>query len=328
MMPNCASPISIWAESSNWADVTAPLLSILIPTYDHDVVQLCAELLADMSALPVGLVELIVLVDGNPGRTGQQAVIAEATHLRQPAAWALAASNIGRSMARNCLASLARGQYLQFLDADSLPDAPGFVGRSIAELQAITTYSQPVILCGGRTGKRLAPAPADARLFERHCQKREWISPAERNLDAASSFLSANFVVPSNVFRDVPFDEAFRGWGWEDTEWALRASQIARIHHVHNSVSHMEYHRDADWLRRIERAAENYALLYERHPEIVRHHRIFPLIQIVRGFSQSKWLKSALRQVTVAKTLPVDFRLFVFKLAQALEYSKYVSDKT
>ena len=95
---------------------------------------------------------------------------------------AVASRDLGRAEARNTLAHLARGAVLLFLDADSLPDAPGFVARA---LEAAQDPSE--VVCGGRTGQRCPPAPVDARLFERHSQKREWISAAERNRDPAAS---------------------------------------------------------------------------------------------------------------------------------------------
>ncbi len=271
-----ASTLRRFDATAAWDAARAPLLSILIPTFDHDVVPLCAELLAGVARLPVGEVEILVLIDGNPALAGQSALLDIAERLALPAALALAANNLGRSMARNALAHLARGRFLQFLDADSMPDSADFVSQTVNALRAVT---EDVVICGGRTGTRMARAPRDARLFERHSEKREWISAEARNQDPAACFLSANFVVSRRLFLAEPFDETFRGWGWEDTEWALRISAHASIRHIDNTVSHMEHHRDAVWLGRLGRAAENYALLFARHPDAVRKHRIFPLIR-------------------------------------------------
>ncbi|MCG7362804.1 glycosyltransferase [Roseomonas sp. ACRSG] len=293
-----------------------PRLSILVPTYDRDVVPLCRELLADMAALPdPGAVELLVLIDGNPALRGQEAVVAAAREAGLDAALAPSPRNLGRAEARNTLAHLARGAVLLFLDADSLPDAPGFVGRA---LEAAQDPSE--VVCGGRTGQRCPSAPADARLFERHSQKREWISAAERNRDPAATFLSANFSVGRDVFLAHPFDDAFRGWGWEDSEWALRIGQVARIRHVENSVSHMEHHRDADWASRLERSAVNYRRLFELHPQSVRQHRLFKLIRLFRRLPIPGGL---LRRAALAHgALPVDARLFALKLHQAQVYAR------
>lgn len=323
--------VAAFDTSTRWPDANAPVLSILIPTFDHDVVPLCRELLADMALVAFGQVELLVLIDGNQLLANQQALLPVADQLGQPAALAMAAVNLGRGQARNCLARLARGQFLQFLDADSLPDAPGFVQRILVTLQA-EAFDPALVLCGGRTGRRQPPAPADAKLFELQSRKREWIAAALRNIDPAGNFLSANFAVARNLFHAHPFDPTFHGWGWEDTEWAARISAHARVVHIENTVSHMEFHRDATWVSRLERSAVNYARLYHLHPTVVRRHRIFPLIVALRRLQNGRLpteglnarLAGALRWLALRRSLPPALRLTSLKLLQALVYGKVI----
>lgn len=298
-----------------------PELSLLVPTYDRDIRPLAAELLADMAALPEpGAVELLVLVDGNPALTGQEEVLAMAEAQGLAAAFALAPQNLGRSGARNALADAARGAHILFLDADSLPDAAGFVARALAAARE----APEAVTCGGRTGRRCPPAPRDARLFEAHSRKREWIPATERNRDPEGNFLSANFQLRRDLFLRAPFDARFTGWGWEDTDWALRIRPHARVHHVDNSVSHMEHHTDAAWLGRLDRSVGNYALLAEAHPEAVRHHRIWPLMRALRPISGWGWLKGMLLSLALWPALPVGLRLNLAKLRQAMVYAAVI----
>ncbi|WP_419900103.1 glycosyltransferase family 2 protein [Roseomonas sp. USHLN139] len=294
----------------------APRLSILVPTYDRDIRPLATELLDDMAALPdPAAVELLVLIDGNPNLTGQEAVLNLATARDLAAGLAPSPRNLGRAEARNTLARLARGEVVLFLDADGLPDAPGFVARALA-----AAADPQAVVCGGRTGQRLDPPPRDSLLFHTHSQKREWIPAAERNRDPEGNFLSANFQVGRELFLATPFDESFRGWGWEDTEWALRIGRVAPMRHIDNSVTHMEYHSDAGWLGRLDRSVENYRRLYRLHPEAVRRHRIFPLIKAlapVSGWALPKWL---LLKLALWTALPPALRLQLAKLRQALTY--------
>jgi hypothetical protein len=57
--------------------------------------------------------------------------------------------------------------------------------------------SRSTLKCVARSAscvvQRCPPAPRDARLFEAHSRKREWIRAAQRNLDPEGNFLSANF---------------------------------------------------------------------------------------------------------------------------------------
>ena len=318
-MPNNIAQFDV---SQSWGTVASPQLSILIPTYDHDVMDLCHELLADMATLHMGAVELLVLIDGNPALEGQHALITSGDIAGLPVALAMATVNLGRSMARNTLARLARGRFLMFLDADSLPDAPCFVGRALAALG-----SPDVVLCGGRTGLRHTAPPLDARLFHLHSKKREWIAASERNQDPAGCFLSANFIVARDLFLASPFDENFKAWGWEDTEWAIRVSRGSRIHHFDNSVSHMEHHKDNIWLGRLERAAPNYARLYELYPKVVGRHRIFLLIYMLRTFSGCIPLAWLLRHCIFTTFIPAGLRLSFLKFLQALHYTRVIHNQ-
>ncbi|MBS7791986.1 glycosyltransferase [Roseococcus sp. SDR] len=298
-----------------------PELSILVPTYDRDIRPLAAELLADMAALPApGAVELLVLVDGNPALEGQGEVLAMAEARGLAAGFALAPRNLGRSGARNALAEAARGEHILFLDADSLPDAPGFVARALTAARE----APGAVTCGGRTGQRCPPAPRDARLFEAHSQKREWIPAAERNRDPEGNFLSANFQLRRDLFLRAPFDARFTGWGWEDTDWALRIRPLAQVRHVENSVSHMEHHTDASWLGRLDRSVGNYALLAAAHPEAVRRHRLWPLMRVLRPVSGWGWLKALLLRAALWPALPVGLRLNLAKLRQAMVYAAVI----
>jgi glycosyltransferase involved in cell wall biosynthesis len=295
-----------------------PHLSVLVPTYDRDVRPLCAELLAEMGTLGTpGQVELLVLIDGNPALVPQDDIIAESERRGLPAGLANATRNLGRSGARNALAKLARGKFLLFLDADGLPDSPGFVTRALAGAD-----DPAVVVCGGRTGQRMAPAPADSRLFELHSRIREWISAEERNRDPSGTFLSANFIVSREIFLAHSFDESFEGWGWEDTEWALRIRAVARVHHVDNTVSHMEHHRDAAWLAKLEGSAMNYARLYRLYPEEVGRHRLFSLIRAMRRIPDWCDLRGPLRSLVLARALPARVRLFLLKVLQAMQYAR------
>jgi glycosyltransferase involved in cell wall biosynthesis len=316
-------PITEVVGSSHcWAGATTPKLSILVPTYDFDVVGLCRELVSDMQPLPAGQVELIVLIDGNPRLPDHMAIIEAANDRSVAACVVMAKRNLGRAVARNTLALWARGQFLQFLDADSLPDSPGFVGRALAEIG-----DKQVVLCGGRTGRRHTDAPANARLFERHSRLREWIPADVRNLDPLGCFLSANFIVAHDLFLAEPFDGNFCGWGWEDTEWAHRIGRIARVKHFENSVSHMEHHTDAVWLQRLERSAPNYARLCRLHPTAVLNHRIYPFIRMLRCDLELKSLKSLLRAVVLAPQIPSFIRISTLKILQAICYGFALNER-
>lgn len=300
--------------SPAWSEVRAPVLSILVPTYDRDIRPLCRELLADMAALPdPAAVELAVLVDGNPALAGQEEVAAAAEAAGLAACVLLAPRNRGRSEARNRLARQARGRFLLFLDADSLPDAPGFVARALA-----LAGDPGRVACGGRSGRRAGPPPSDALLFHAHSSLREWVPPAERNRFPDLAFVSANFLVARDLFLAEPFDPGFTGWGYEDMEWAMRMLRRGvRVEHVDNTVTHDEHHRDADYLARLERSAGNFVRLWRRHPALAERLRILRLVRLLAPVAGWSWLRGLAKAAALTRPLPVRLRLLALKAFQA-----------
>lgn len=98
--------------------VTTALVSVVIPAFNHE--RFIAEAIASAAAQGDCVAEILVVDDGSTDQTA--AVIAQ---LREPRLRLLRQPNAGPSAARNTGWRAARGEWIQFLDADDTlpPDA-------------------------------------------------------------------------------------------------------------------------------------------------------------------------------------------------------------
>ncbi len=177
-----------------------PLLSVVIPTYNHAPLLAAALDCLAAQTLPRAAFEVVVADDGSTDAT--PAVLAAAA-ARLPLRVVRLATNRGRAAARNAALRAARAPLAVFIDSDVLV-RPDFLARHLALHR---TAHRPVV---GRGPVVFVPRPeVPARL------------PVVRSSPA---FLdTANASVPRQAVFDAGlFDEGFRAYGWEDVDLGLR----------------------------------------------------------------------------------------------------------
>jgi GT2 family glycosyltransferase len=133
--------------------------------------------------------------------------------------------------ARNDLAAAAAAEVLVFLDVDCIPS------RSLLTAYAAALYDRDALAVGeARYLPRGFQAPgADEPLLRRAARPhpdRVGLFPAPgavRTDDRHELFWSLNFAVRRDTFNERigGFDEDYRGYGIEDTDFAIRAAQAA-----------------------------------------------------------------------------------------------------
>jgi GT2 family glycosyltransferase len=149
--------------------------------------------------------------------------------------------------ARNALAAAAAGEVLVFLDVDCVP-APSLLGAYAAALAADdalalgeTRYLPKGFVASGvdtAVLRRAArPHPERACLFP---------APGEVRRDARHDlFWSLNFAVRRATFaeRIGGFDESYRGYGIEDTDFARRAARAdVRLAWIGGALAFHQHH--------------------------------------------------------------------------------------
>lgn len=194
-----------------------PRLSVIIPTHDGG-----AELRQTLAALgdQEGAFEAIVVDDGSTDGTAE---MAESLRLPVPLR-VLRQPHRGRAAARNLGAARAAAPILLFLDADIRPTS-GFVAAHLRHYQNGDRL--------GVQGRTVQHPDTLTTTFMRATNLFPDLTPRRRQNLSPLHVMTSNFSVGAALFREVGgFDEAFRGYGWEDIELGFRLRQAGvRLHY-------------------------------------------------------------------------------------------------
>lgn len=227
------------------------MLSVLIPIYNHSIVELVTDLAHQAIQLSVE-VEILCLDDGSTDAwKGVNRRIEEVNAFQ----YEELPNNVGRSKIRNLLAARASQPYLLFLDGDSAIAQNDFLGKYLANL----TPDEVVV------GGRLYP-----NIWQNNDQKLHWLAGRYREQRLTSGFQSNNFLIAADKFATVGgFDETLQGYGHEDTLFGLRLEQSGVcIRHIDNPVLHSDLKNALDFMHDQEEAIKNLYRLKMRFPEL------------------------------------------------------------
>lgn len=240
-----------------------PTLSILTPVFRQDPTPIGRNL-ASASDEARARLEWVILDDGSgdPGLTSTLKALASSGAHKVRLIHLL--SNGGRAAARNRLIAEAHGRHVLFLDADMIPDHPAFLNRWLALIDA----EDPPAAFGGFSVAKAKTLKATA-LHKFMSARSDCRSAADRARDPAQFTATSNLLVRRDVLAATPFDEDFVGWGWEDVDWALRASRFGAIRHLDNTATHAGLDSVETLLRKFREAGPNYGRLAAKHPEAV-----------------------------------------------------------
>ncbi|MBQ9471047.1 MAG: glycosyltransferase [Bacteroidales bacterium] len=299
------------------------MLTICIPVYNFDVTGLVRELLRQANGLDLP-VEVLVFDDfSQPYCRKKNAALGQLPQV----SYLEFDFNIGRSRIRNRLGDIASGEWLLFLDCDTMPESPDFLARYVQLL------GQADVVYGGRV---YGPIPQHRELMLRwhYGVRRECSRAVIRQVRPYKSFTSSNFVIKRELFLSARFNEALSGYGHEDTLLALDLKHRGvDIVHIDNPTVHLGLEPAAEFIEKATQGAHNLARIlhmlpkrqraeFERSVKLLRTFRIsrragllYPLRYVFRALPLIK------RQLMGQRPLLPLFDLYVLSLLAQL-YSK------
>jgi Glycosyl transferase family 2 len=237
-----------------------PTLSISSPYFRDDPTGWVTTLRSDPRAHEV---EIVLVDDGTGDQDLDVRVRAAIDAWPGPAIVIRYHTNKGRSKARNRGVEAARGGYLLFIDADMVPADALYLTRYFE----VIDKKAAAIIFGGFTTVG-AKVNHDTALNYSLALKNDCKPAAERARRGPLSVASNNLLVRRDVFDVVAFDDGFVGWGWEDTEWAMRAVYAGYgLTHIDNPGIHVGLDTSKAVLRKYKEAGPNLRRLLDRHPE-------------------------------------------------------------
>jgi GT2 family glycosyltransferase len=291
-----------------------PQLSVLIPFFRDDPCELLKAL--DRQDGREG-VEVVVLDDGTSDESLAARVAYIVRNLSLPGSFVRLAANEGRSKGRNTLARHARAGHYLFLDSDMAPDSPRFLANW---LELIRDRS-PAVAFGGFTLDQ-TPATAEHALHRAMALRAECRPAALRSLEPAKSLCTSNLLVRADVFKAEGFDEAFKGWGWEDVEWASRVGKAHEVLHIDNTASHLGLDTDAALIGKYEQSPHNFARLARKHPEVAAAFPSFKTAKLLRKVPLARIWRPRLRRLALDAKAPMLARVAATKFYRAALYAE------
>lgn len=226
------------------------MISICIPVYNYKVDSLVQDLSIQLELLKVQA-EILVIDDGSDDeyRKFHQEKLYNIPYCK----YVELLQNVGRAKIRNLFLNYIQYDYLLFLDCDVKIISNDFVFKYI---QFIHKY-QPSVVCGGFIYPNQKPERKYLlRWF--YGNKKESKPASIRSLNPYQSFMTSNFLIRKEIFKNHKFDENIQSYGHEDTllGYELKQKNIP-IFHLDNPVLIDDKQTNEDFLQKIEFSMDN-----------------------------------------------------------------------
>lgn len=292
-----------------------PRLSILIPYYQDNPVELLQALLATENQKFD--IEILLYDDGTADSTINKNLQKIANTANISIRLFFAKNNKGRSTARNILTKNAKSEWVLFLDADMLPQSPGFITKYLEEVSKNTAD----VIFGGFCvqNSKLSNATELHRVFS---QTSDCLSADERAKNGPQYVCSSNLCVRKSVLKTHGFDTSFTGWGWEDSEWAARIAKSFTIVHADIPALHLGLESTETLLARFKNSGKNYVKFTNAHPELAKTLTLYKLSHRLKTMPSQKMMRPLLSAIVRASILPTRFRILALKLWRASWYAE------
>ncbi len=232
------------------------MISVLIPVYREQIDQLVNDLYNQLqwSGQPfeilIGDDSCLVAPDQSTRPVEERNEVKVFYHKDQ----------MGRCKNRNFLAAQAQHPNLLFLDGDAQIIETDFISKY---LKATDGKS---VLCGGTSYQNKPPDRVEQRLRWKYGMLREVRTADERSQQAYGQFSSFNFLIPSEIFDRVKFNEDFALYGHEDTFFGFQLEQMGiQIVHLDNPAQHNGLDDAGVFLDKIQQSILSLNHFYSNH---------------------------------------------------------------
>jgi len=206
------------------------MLSILIPVYNYNIRTLVTQLYRQCAIVKDFKFEILVFDDGSKFFSQENNYV----NTLENCTYTILERNIGRSAIRNLLAQNANYENLLFLDADVQIISDTFI---LTYLDFINQKNYEVVY-GGIVYQSEKPNK-NQLLRWIYGNKRESLAAVRRSKQHYLSFLTLNFLIKKEIFKQVCFNENIPNLRYEDLlfSYDLMQAKIS-VAHIDNQVVH------------------------------------------------------------------------------------------
>lgn len=263
------------------------MLSILIPTYNYEVVSLVNSLFRQLNEQDYSY-EVICFDNGS---NFDIKTINQEINKLKGCRYRYLENNGGRSKIRNLLAQEAKYDWLLFLDADVLPVSNYFVKDYFESI-----LNEDLKVAFG--GLKYKEQPSSDRMLRWvYGKSREEIPLFIRGKNPRKYFTSANFLIKKEVFEQFKFDESLVEYGYEDTLLAieLKKKNIA-ITQMDNPVYHLGIDKSDVFLNKTKESVKNLLNLYLQNKVDSQDFKILKIFEKIKKYKMLRVFKNGFHQ--------------------------------
>jgi len=285
------------------------MLSILIPTYNYNIYPLVKVL--QVQCFESGIEYEIIALDDSPGSDKEN--LNKKINELPNCLYILNNNNVGRTLSRKRLAEKAKYETLLFLDADTEPVNNNFIVRY---LEYINT--DRVVL--GGIAYKTQKINCDKRLRYKYGRFREEKTAIERNKHPYTSILSANLLVPKNIFLKYNYSENHNLYGMDIFFGYQLYINTIKVYHIDNPMFHLGLENDDIFFRKcIESVKSRKELLansegIENINSLLKHYKKLRQYQLTGIVSFFFKLGEPLLKKMILKKDPNLFCLDIYRL--------------
>jgi glycosyltransferase involved in cell wall biosynthesis len=307
------SKATLKKASSASFEESIPTLSVLIPFYRDDASQLVIDLDQQKTDSPI---EILLVDDGTGDVDLTEKIETLIRELNTPACVMTLSKNQGRAAARNQLQNTARADWILFLDADMRPTHDNFLQSYLDTIRG----GQADVIFGGFTVEEKSQNKS-GELHRALSAVSDCLPLSERQAAGPQFVASSNLCLRKDIMTENPFDDGFKGWGWEDSEWAARIAKSHSLIHIDNPALHLGLENTDTLLNRFKTSGPNYVRFTEKHPELAKTLTLYKLSKRLKNLPGQKLARPVLKTI-VKMPFPMRARLLALKLWRASWYAE------
>ncbi|SHH21162.1 glycosyltransferase family 2 protein [Flavobacterium defluvii] len=238
------------------------MLSVLIPVYNYNVLELVTELVKQCNLCGINF-EILCQDDASNSKENIQN---QEINSFSNGSFFVNDTNLGRGKNINSLARKAKYNWLLILDCDTFPSDNNFIQNYISALSESVN-----IIFGGIIYED--KKPQNEKLLR-------WIYGKERE---TSALLSSNLLIKKDIFLQYPFDESITKYGYEDLVFfAVLKKNNFNINQIENPTFHLNLETSEAFLAKTKTALENLVLLYNSGKISSEESKIIKVFELLK----------------------------------------------
>jgi glycosyltransferase involved in cell wall biosynthesis len=260
-------------------------ISLLIPVFDYDIIELVHSMKNAMGKVPE-LFEILIGDDGSSAEYNEKYRSLETDNVKVISS----GKNIGRAAIRNKLALEARGDFLLYIDADVMmpKTAEAYLLKWLPYMNSSKVISGGILYHDG------PPGDPDRLLRWKYGKWREQRTAAERNKHPYAGFSTFNVMMEKSVFSKIRFDEELKQYGHEDTLMGYQLKKAGiDILHIDNGLMHEGLESNREFINKTKLGIENLSMLYDKVTDKKLFTKTVSMLQVynrIRFFGLSRIL--------------------------------------